>query len=250
MTSLADIQTHFAEGVFQGSESPLRDLRDDGRQAARFAVYRNNTHASILEVLADAFPTVQALLGARTFTRLVTAFIRNAPSRANHLLDYGAELHEFIALSDPLADRPWLPDVARLDWLRNAAYAAADAAPLDPALLQDLTPEALMDLRLTLIPSAAVLSSDWPVHAIWMNAPDFASADVAPRPEHVLVARPGMQVETLPLHPAERALLMTLHDGGTLGEAAMATQEADPTFDLMTAFAGHLSSGLFAAPVP
>ncbi|MDF1721157.1 MAG: DNA-binding domain-containing protein [Minwuia sp.] len=250
MTGLADIQARFAAGVFQGSDAPLADLVDDGRQAARFAVYRNNTHASILDVLADAFPTLQTLLGDRLFTRLVTAFIRNAPSRANHLLDYGAELPGFIALSEPLADRPWLVDVARLDWTRNAAYAAADATPLGPSALQGLTPEALMDLRLSLIPSAVPLASGWPVHAIWMNAAAFADEQIRPRDEHVLVARPGMQVETLLLHPAEHALLAALHGCGSLGEAAMAAQEADPSFDLMTAFAGHLSGGLFTASEP
>ncbi len=250
MSSLADIQARFAAGVLSGSESPLADLADDGRQRARFEVYRNNTHASILEVLADAFPTVQTLLGERLFTRLGTAFIRNAPSRSNHLLDYGADLAGFIAVSEPLADRPWLADVARLDWARNAAYAAADAVPVDPAVLQGLTPEALMELRLALLPSAAVIASDWPVHAIWMNAAAVATDGVQPRREQVLVARPGMQVETLPLHVAEHALLATLDAGGSLGEAALAAQEADPSFDLMTSFAGHLSGGLFTARVP
>lgn len=250
MTALADIQARFAAGVLRGSDRPLADLEDDGRQAARFEVYRNNTYASILEVLAGAFPTVRTLLGDGLFTRLVTAFVRNAPSRANHLLDYGAELPDFIALSEPLAAQPWLQDVARLDWARDAAYVAANAAPVDPALLQGLTPDALMDLRLTLIPSATVLASDWPIHAIWMNAESFRADAVPQRSEHVLVARPAMQVETIPLHLAEHALLVTLRDGGTLGEAAMAAQETDPSFDLMTAFAGHLSGGLFTAPDP
>lgn len=250
MTALADIQARFAAGVLRGSDLSLADLEDDGRQAVRFEVYRNNTYASILDVLAGTFPTVQTLLGEALFTRLVTAFIRNAPSRANHLLDYGAELPGFIALSEPLAEQPWLPDVARLDWARDAAYVAADAMPVDPALLQGLTPEALMDLRLVLIPSATVLASDWPVHAIWMNADSFRAGNARQRREHVLVARPGMQVETIPLQGAEHALLATLRDGGTLGEAAMAAQETDPSFDLMTAFAGHLSGGLFTAPDP
>ncbi|MDF1733669.1 MAG: DNA-binding domain-containing protein [Minwuia sp.] len=245
MSTLLEIQSRFAAGVFQGSEEILADLLDDGRQAARFAVYRNNTHASILEVLADAFPTVKRLLGARLFTRLVTAFIHHAPSRANHLLDYGAELPDFIALSEALAEQPWLPDVARLDWARNAAYGAAEATATDAGALQGLTAEALMALRPELIPSATLLTSDWPIHAIWMTADAASDGTVARRPEAVLVARPAMQVQTSLLHPAEHALLLTLQGGGTLGEAAVAAQQTDPAFDLMTAFAGHLSAGIF-----
>ncbi|GJL87667.1 MAG: DUF2063 domain-containing protein [Minwuia thermotolerans] len=245
MSTLLEIQSRFAAGVFQGADGILSDLEDDGRQVARFEVYRNNTHASILEVLADAFPTVQALLGETLFTRLVTAFIRHAPSRANHLLDYGAELPDFIALSEPLADRPWLVDAARLDWARNAAYGAAEAAPMGAEALQEMAADALLALRPALIPSATLLHSDWPIHAIWMNADAMGEGEIAPRAEMVLVSRPEMQVQTSLLHPAEHALLQVLQDGETLGEAALAAQQTDPAFDLMTAFAGHLSAGIF-----
>lgn len=245
MSRLADIQGRFADGVLRGSDGILADLEDDGRQAPRFEVYRNNTHASILAVLADAFPTLQALLGEALFTRLGTAFIRNAPSCANHLLDYGAALPDFIARSETLADRPWLVDAARLDWARNAAYGAADAVPMTAATLQELAADQLLALRPQLIPSAAVLASDWPVHAIWMQPETLRDGPVSRRSEAVLVARSGMQVETSLLHPAELALLVTLRDGGTLGDAALAAQQADPAFDLMTAFAGHLSAGIF-----
>lgn len=245
MSTLLEIQSRFAAGVFQGSDGILSDLEDDGRQAARFEVYRNNTHASILDVLADAFPTVRTLLGESLFIRLVTAFIRHAPSQANHLLDYGAELPDFIAQSEPLADRPWLVDVARLDWARNAAYGAAEAVPMGAGALQGLAADALLALRPTLVPSATLLASDWPIHAIWMNPDAMAQSGVAPRAEAALTVRPAMQVQTILLHAAELALLRTLQDGGTLGEAAFAAQQTDPTFDLMTAFAGHLSAGIF-----
>lgn len=245
MSRLAEIQGRFADGVLRGGDGILGDLEDDGRQASRFEVYRNNTYASILAVLADAFPTVQALLGEALFTRLGTAFIRNAPSHANHLLDYGAELPDFIARSEPLADRPWLVDVARLDWARNAAYGAADAVPMTADALQGLAADRLLALRPALIPSATLLASDWPVHAIWMQPEALRDGPVQPRGQAVLVARPAMQVETSLLHPAELALLQTLRDGGSLGDAAIAAQQTDPAFDLMTAFAGHLAGGIF-----
>ena len=35
----------------------------------RFAVYRNNVHASLVDVLADRFPVVQALVGQRSSGR-------------------------------------------------------------------------------------------------------------------------------------------------------------------------------------
>ena len=40
-------------------------------------------------MLANAFPTVAAILGEEMFGRLSDACFRNEPPRANHLLDYG-----------------------------------------------------------------------------------------------------------------------------------------------------------------
>lgn len=249
MSGLSTLQGDFARGVLADDRSILGRLADDGRQDERFSVYRNNTFASIRAVLADAFPTVQAIVGEALFARLSGAYVRHEPPAANHLLDYGASLAGFIAVSEPTAPWPWLADVARLDWARNAAYMAADADALSAADLAGMDVAALLDLRPGLIPSAVLLRADWPIHAIWMN-PGIAAAagGLQPRSEHVLVARPAMQVETLPLAPAEHAMLVAIAAGHSLGDAAALAQDADPAFDLMGAIARHLAAGLFGRP--
>ncbi|WP_164516502.1 DNA-binding domain-containing protein [Minwuia thermotolerans] len=246
MSGLAELQRRFAESV-AGKPDPILDaLVDDGRQADRFDVYRNNTFASLREVLANTFPAIVAIIGEDLFGRLSAAFVRHAPPRANHLLDYGAELPGFIALSEPLQRWPFLADVARLEWAVNAAYGAPEATPVDPSGLSGLAPVDLMALCLALHPSAALIASDWPVHAIRMNPQSAADpAAIQPRPEAALVARPETEVICLPLHPAEQAFLAALAEGRTLGEAAERCQQADPGFDLQGALARHLAGGLF-----
>lgn len=247
MSGLAELQRRFAESVAGEPDPILGALADDGRQADRFEVYRNNTFASLREVLANTFPAIVAIIGEDLFGRLSAAFVRHAPPRANHLLDYGAELADFIALSEPLQQWPFLADVARLEWAVNAAYGAPEAAPVGLSAMAGLTPEELMALRLRLHPSAALIASDWPVHAIRMN-PESAidPAAIAARPEAALVARPEAEVICLPLHPAEYAFLAALAEGRTLGEAAERCQQADPGFDLQGALARRLAGGLFA----
>ncbi|WP_416899574.1 MAG: putative DNA-binding domain-containing protein [Minwuia sp.] len=251
MTSLTDLQTRFAAGVTGDASDVLGLAADDGRQADRFEIYRNNTFASLKSVLEDAFPTVAAILGEGLFPRLSAAFVRNLPPRANHLLDYGSELPDFIRRSEPLAHLPWLGDVAELDWAVNAAYGAADAASLTPDNLAGLSPEELVARRLPLLPSAVLIRSDWPVHAIRMNPVVGADPDrIARRAESVLIIRPGAEVVAVPVAPAEHAFLSALHEGQTLGEAAAACQAADPAFDLQGALARHLAGGHFAASGP
>jgi hypothetical protein len=248
MTDLAALQKSFAESVSGAPDPVLELVADDGRRRDRLEIHRNNTFASLGAVLQDAFPTVQAILGEAMFQRLATAFVRNRPPMRNHLLDYGAELAGFIAISQPLAAWPFLEDVARLDWAVNAAYGDPEAEPLDADRLSGLAPDALVALRLPLIPSARLVRSDWPVHAIRMN-PEIADdpAALAPRAECVLVIRPDADVLALPVDAAEHAFLEALAGGATLGEAAAICQQADPAFDLQGALARHLAGGCFAA---
>lgn len=244
MTGLAELQSRFAASITGDPSGVLPMLADDGRQSDRFEIHRNNTFASLKSVLEEAFPTVAAVLGQEMFQRLSAAFVRNHPPRINHLLDYGGELPVFIGRSEPLAQWPWLGDAAALDWAVNAAYGAADAEPLAPDDLAALPPEQLVETQLPLLPSAALLRSDWPVHAIWMNPGE--AVDVRPRAEAVLVIRPGVEVMALPLDPAEFAFLEALTAGHPLGKAAAAGQAADPGFDIQGVLARHLAGGHFA----
>jgi hypothetical protein len=247
MTALRDIQVAFASAVTAGDDDVLALLTDDGRQADRFEVHRNNTFASLMAVLEEAFPTVAAVLGEEFFRRMAAAYVRHDPPKANHLLDYGQGLAGFIRKSEPLADRPWLGDLADLDWAVNAAFGAADVETLTPDALAAIPPEQLMETRLPLKPGAALVRSEWPVHAIRMNpAVADGSSRLAQRSEAVLVIRPDVEVIAIPVSAAEHVFLSLLHKGNTLGEAAVAALESDPAFDIQSALARHLAGGHFA----
>lgn len=244
MTRLAELQNRFAASVTGDPADVLPLLADDGRRADRFEIHRNNTFASLKSVLEEAFPSVVAVLGETMFQRLSAAFVRNHPPRINHLLDYGAELPDFIRRSEPLSGWPWLGDVAALDWAVNAAYGAEDAETLSPDDLAALPPEQLVEARLPLLPSAMLVRSEWPIHAIWMNPGE--ATGIRQRGEAVLVVRPGVEVMTLPLDLAAFVFLEALASGHPLGHAAAAGQAADPAFDIQGVLARHLAGGHFA----
>lgn len=252
MSSLRAIQESFASAVTGDGDEILGLLADDGRQADRFEVHRNNTFASLIAVLQEAYPTVVALLGDDMFRRMASAYIRHEPPRANHLLDYGEGLPVFIGMSEPLSDRPWLSDVAALDWAVNAVYGAPDAETMTPDVLGAIPPETLMETPLPLKPGAVLIQSEWPVHAIRMNpAVADGSSRLAQRSEAVLVIRPGVDVIAVPVAPAEHAFLTALSEERPLGEAAMLALETDPAFDIQGALARHLAGGHFArTPTP
>lgn len=246
MTTLRDIQDCFASAVTVGGDDVLDLLADDGRQADRFEVHRNNTFASLMAVLQEAFPTVVAVLGEELFRRMAAAYVRHDPPKANHLLDYGEGLAAFIRVSDRLSDRPWLGDVADLDWAVNAAHGVGDAPTMMPDALASIPPEQLMEARLPLKPGAVIIHSEWPIHAIRMNpAVAHGSSRLAQRSEAVLVIRPDVEVIAIPVSAAEHIFLSALSEGRTLGAAAVAALEGDPAFDIQGALARHLAGGHF-----
>jgi hypothetical protein len=134
--------------------------------AQGLAAYRANAGAIAERALAGAFPTVAALVGNESFAGLAGAFWQRHPPARGDLGEWGADLPGFIAASDSLASEPYLADSARVDWLVHQASRAADGPAHGPVLdaLGQCLPE---ELRLALRPGCALLSSPWPVAAIW-----------------------------------------------------------------------------------
>jgi hypothetical protein len=139
-------------------ESPVRALRGLNAYAAT-----GGTGAE--RALAQAFPTVVAVMGEESFGQLARAYRLARPPRHGDLTRLGEHLPDFIENDPQLADVPYLADVARLDALLDHAGRAADVAsqPGSLGLLQQLDPA---EVVLELAPGAALMSSRWPVVTI------------------------------------------------------------------------------------
>jgi hypothetical protein len=162
----------------------------NGRPAGRrFSVYRNNVAGSLTEALAQGFPVLQKLLGDEYFKALAGVFFRQCPPTSRLMMFYGTEMPDFLADFPPLANLPYLPDVARLEIALREAYHAADAPAVSAQTLATMPPERFMAARLHLAPAVRVVTSDYPVWSIW-HANTNGGAPPQMRPETVLVLRP------------------------------------------------------------
>jgi hypothetical protein len=206
-------------GVLQGhARAPGRHALRDGVMA-----YRGNAGALAERALAGAFPTVAELVGDESFGALARDFWSQQPPQRGDLGEWGTGLPDFVAASAQLADEPYLADVAHLDWLVHGASRAADGPPATPAL-GALAVTDPVQLRLALVPGSALLSSRWPIVAIWLahrrpsDDPErFAgvrAAFEADRSEHAFVWREGLAVRVAALAEPDarfaRALLGAL----------------------------------------
>ena len=205
-------------------------LRDAApRQQRGLQAYRINAAASAERALASAYPTVAALLGQASFGALARDLWRRHPPQRGDLCEWGAALPAFIADSESLASEPYLADSARLDWRVHQASRAADA-PAEPPALDALGTHAPEALVLRLAAGTALVTSAWPVAAIWQahqpgqteDAERFAGVQAAlaqGRGENALVRREGFAAHVDTLDISSAAFTCALLEGASLAQA-------------------------------
>jgi hypothetical protein len=247
---LRELQQGFAQAVLDQQAPPPDGLISDRLSAVdRFSAYRTNVIGSLVGVLAAGFPATLAAAGEENFRFAASLFARAHPPRQARLLVYGGDFPAWLAAFKPAQAKPWLAELARLEWARNESLFAADADPIKLEALAGLAAEAIPKLRFTLLPSARLVASDWPLHELWQQILDQGSLPDTPEPraQQVLVLRPGLSVKQLPLERGDAALLQALHAGETFATAAEAALAAEADCDLQQLLLGHLVRGSFAA---
>lgn len=211
-------------------------------------VYQANAGAAAERALAAAYPTVTALIGDESMAALARVFWHAHPPLRGDLGEFGQTLPDFIADDLTLASEPYLADVARLDWLVHQAARAADG-PQQVQTLERLGDTDPGQLQLQLQPGTALLSSGWPLVAIWLAhqpLPDglpptdrFAevrAAMAAQRGETALVWRQGWRVRVAPMGTAYTVFTQALLAGQVLSAALDSAPDLD--------FAGWLGEAL------
>ena len=212
--------------------------------ASRLGIYRANLHASWRRALAGSHPVLRRLVGADFFDALASGYGRAQPSRDPDLNRFGAGLADFLEGFSAAADYPWLPDLARLEWLVHESFLAPDAAPLPhPSIaLAGLDPDAFEASRAILHPSLRLHAGNWATPALWpalwraRQADAPALPEVPARASHALVWRPGFEVEVLETGAAGHAAVAALAAGASFGAALDAAFALDEDFDV----ASHL----------
>lgn len=243
---LAMAQQAFSNALFDARTEALALplFKGDAHLAQqRLALYRGNLTGAWDKALASAYPVLKQLVGEEFFTALARAYGKEHPSENGDLNRFGAHFADFLGVFPHVADYPYFPDMARLEWAMHRAHYAAQAAPLCAAALAQIVPEQLEGARLFLHPACALIDSLWDIVTLWLAHQPSSSIDFPSemaRPSHALVMRPQWCTELLPLTPGAWHMLHHLQQGDTLGIALDAAMEIAPEFD----FGMHLQQWL------
>ena len=224
MPSLLELQAGFAADLLGGGGSP------------RMAVYRGNVFGNWSAALAAAYPVVRRIVGAEFFDGMAREYAGAHPSQSGDLHEYGAQFAVYLESYPHSQDLPYLPDVARMEWLAHRAYYAADPPSFDFS----------RPTEVRLAPACALFESDWPLACIWQahqEGGEPEKVDLDAGPDRVLVHRKGWRVEVCSLRPGDYRLLERLQAGAGLGPALEAAAATDPAFVPRVAFAALVQAG-------
>lgn len=230
----ADARVYSGLGCVIRSTSPVADIAgikgDEARIAAGITVYRNNVRAAFLRVLRDTFPVVYRLVGEEFFRYLAHEYFHAQPASSPLVARYGDRLPEFLGAFKPASGLPYLADVARLELAWLGSYHAAEADCLEPGVIFAAIGDDPGSAQFDLHPSMRLLSSPYPIHAIWLHnrCEPNEKLRLPEGGENVLVKRPAHHVFTETLIRPVWTALAALGAGKTLEEALNAAIEGDP----------------------
>ena len=246
---LPDLQRALCRGLLEQAEQTeiLARIRPAAHLSAaqQLAVYRNSLTAGMARALADTYPVCRRLVGQDFFHALCRAYITLHTSRSPDLNDYGADFGDFLRDFDGVQSLPYLPDVARLEWLWQRAFTARNTRPLSHASLARVSEARRERLQVGRVPASGLLASPYPAHRIWtVNQDDYAgdtAVDLAEGGVRLLVWRKGVDMRMQALSPAEWALLKAIDTSQTLAEVCRQLAEHFPQTDLARLLSGAIT---------
>ena len=249
---LADLQRAMAQAIMRpltpgegmqraNAETANAIIKPNDRLASfdRLQIYNQQYWWRLLGNFGDDFPGLRAVIGARKFDRLATAYLESCPSMSWSLRDLGEKLEcflvehpEFVAPHEKLAG-----EMVRVEWARIVAFDGPERPRLDPARIAKIAPE---KLKIGVQPYVSLLELWHPIDDLLgslkesvIETGSVSNAVAATRtrrrkrlqarprkaPLHLAVHRHELAVYYKRLEPAAYCLLTALRDGETLDAA-------------------------------
>lgn len=225
-----------------------------GTLEQRWHIYSSGYVIRIAEALENDYPAVRRILGPGPFTALTRRYLLRHWPRSFDLGRVGDRLASFLE-DDPLTrELPFLPDLARLEWLLSEAFLAADAETLAWSDLRAMAPEAVADRPLALLPGTALVRSAWPLLDLWKckdEPDDKVSIQVEGRPSTVLVFRKGLEARCRPLEENQARLIEAASRGASLADIQVGLadgEDRDLIQQLLDRFRRLVDEGVFQEP--
>ncbi|MEO7066774.1 MAG: DNA-binding domain-containing protein [Rhodanobacter sp.] len=233
--SLRDLQQQFMAALYDAdAPGPVAAIAGNGlTAAARLRIYRSSCNESQTAALRVTYPALQALVGDVFFDQTVHSYRRAHPSQSGNLQAFGAKLGDYLETLAACRAYPYLPDVARLEWLRQETILARDVATVVSSAFIERVGSTTTPTHVVLHPSLHVVTSRYPVLCIWRYAlhPSVDGLTLGDG-ECVVLWREDGEVAMAAVDRASFACIVALQQGASLDAARAEAVLLDPDFDL------------------
>lgn len=251
--SLRELQRQFLAALYDTeAPGPVACIAANGlAPAARLRIYRHGCNETQTAALRISYPAVLALVGYDFFDQAARGYRCAHPSTSGNLQAFGAELGDYLETLIACRVCPYLPDVARLEWLRQETILAPDAMAVASDRFIERLQAATGPVRVVLHPSLHLIESCYPVLTIWHYALKPTPERLAlGEGERVALWREDGEVAMGALDPASFACIVAMHGESSLDAAQAAAMALDPAFDLSACIDTLLEHGLVIGALP
>lgn len=218
--------------------------------AERMDVYAGGYTARVHESLGEVYETVLKVLGDHEFYHLAEAYAKQYPSHDYNLTHAGRDLPKMLVTYPAAASKyPFLPELARFEWMVSETFHAFDKEPFDRGQLAKIAPEDWENLKITFQPSIQLFQSDWPIMSLWEKRRQGSiEKSITQSPQKILVGRRGAEVRCEILRDDQYELIRGLLAGQTLGLICekLAEKTGDEELPIAEWFSGWVQDGLIS----
>ncbi len=246
--SLVELQALFNRMVLQGNiPDELADQIIPGGTLTvqnSLLVYERGYHARLTEALGETYEGIWWVLGDEGFFLLAKKYLNAHPSDTYTLSNIGRQLPSFLHSYSETKDFPFLPDLARYEWLFHELFHRQQHPSISPDALQQVLGAG--DAALKFGAAVALFEAPYSVYNIWRrkNAdPNDRSPIHWDQPQHLLLYKHQQRILVKELEGQEARILGHLLQGKTIEETI--TEMSRDGDDLSEAMIGPLFQLIF-----
>lgn len=231
---MRDQQKGFAQFINSGAGKDFaQTIRENGLSGEhRLTIYHRGVSIGFREALGGVYQVVKKLVGEEFFNHVAEQYSRKHPSCTGNVHDFGQAFPQFLATFPGLESLPYLPDVARFEWLYHAVFHSPMGEMLNIERLSQVPESMYQQLNLLLSPACHLFSSVFPVLRIWQVNQDSYTGDESISLEEdgvqLAIVREGKHIVFHALVPAAFAMLEAISKGVKFDQACEVALKTDP----------------------
>lgn len=248
--AVLSLQRLFQQHMLGEGDASVLMAGSTAQRQRGLGIYAHAYRARLLDTLADAYPSVRAMMGAGPFEAAALAHIAAQPPTTRSLRWYGDRFSEHLARHH--TEQPGYAELARLDWALRQAFDGPDAEVLEAATLSLLPPETWATVRLQLVPTTQLHALRGNTVAVWqaLNAEEPPPAwDTTAAQLDWLIWRKGLQPHFRSVSPLEATLLRAMLEGHAFADCcaraeSMCESTGEPAANMAALIGGFLQQWL------